>query len=134
MINIEMGKVYINGHNEKVRIVAVDRVDELYPVVGLVTDRSDCSERMECYTKNGKFYSHKGDDDEDLREYNPAMDFVVDQPIWVRNYQLDKWVPRHFVEYKDGQVWTFREGRTSHSCDPNDKVKWNFYTTEKPIV
>lgn len=32
----------------------------------------------------------------------------VDTPIYVRDYERNEWVPRHFAKYEDGEVYAWR--------------------------
>ena len=46
----------------------------------------------------------------------------VDTKVLVLDYKGD-WHKMYFAEYKDGQVWTFADGRTSWSSD-NTLIAW----------
>lgn len=37
----------------------------------------------------------------------------VDTPIYVRDYERNEWVPRHFAKYEDGEVYAWLGGMTS---------------------
>ena len=71
-----------------------------------------------------------------LREWNEWENVSVDTPVWVRDKEYSAWIPLHFAKYKDGKVFTFVGGRTSHS-DPCSEARsmlcsWNFATVEPP--
>ena len=55
-----------------------------------------------------------------MQEYQepeqPDVDWTkvpVDTPIYVRNSENDHWLKRHFAEYKNEEVHTWNNGRTS---------------------
>lgn len=49
----------------------------------------------------------------------------VDTPIFVRNSITETWKCRYFAEYKDGKVYTWRDGKTSWSNVISDRpVAW----------
>ena len=51
----------------------------------------------------------------------------VDTPIFVRNSIAEVWKCRHFAEYEDGKVYTWRDGKTSWSNVVSDRpVAWGY--------
>lgn len=51
----------------------------------------------------------------------------VDTPIFVRNSIEEVWKCRYFAEYKDGKVYTWRDGKTSWSNVISDRpVVWGY--------
>lgn len=51
----------------------------------------------------------------------------VDTPIFVRNSIAEVWKCRYFAEYKDGKVYTWRDGKTSWSNVVSDRpVAWGY--------
>lgn len=42
--------------------------------------------------------------------------------VYVRNSLYDKWLPRHFKEYKDGKIYVFCLGRTSFTANGENDV------------
>ena len=51
----------------------------------------------------------------------------VDTPIFVRNIIAEAWKCRYFAEYKDGKVYTWRDGKTSWSNVVSDRpVAWGY--------
>lgn len=51
----------------------------------------------------------------------------VDTPIFVRNSITETWKCRYFAEYKDGKVYTWRDGKTSWSNVISDRpVVWGY--------
>ena len=48
----------------------------------------------------------------------------VDTPIFVRNSITETWKCRYFAEYKDGKVYTWRDGKTS----------WSNVISDRPVV
>ena len=52
---------------------------------------------------------------------------AVDTPILVRNIIAEVWKCRYFAEYKDGKVYTWRDGKTSWSNVVSDRpVAWGY--------
>ena len=52
---------------------------------------------------------------------------AVDTPIFVRNIIAEVWKCRYFAEYKDGKVYTWRDGKTSWSNVVSDRpVAWGY--------
>lgn len=51
----------------------------------------------------------------------------VDTPIFARNSIEEVWKCRYFAEYKDGKVYTWRDGKTSWSNVVSDRpVAWGY--------
>lgn len=52
---------------------------------------------------------------------------AVDTPIFVRDSINEVWKCRYFAEYKDGKVYTWRDGKTSWSNVISDRpVVWGY--------
>lgn len=71
------------------------------------------------------------------KEYKePDIDWSkvpVDAKVLV-SYDGIKWRNRHFAEFKDGRVWTFKYGSTSWSTDHYHLSAWeNFKLAEEEI-
>lgn len=41
----------------------------------------------------------------------------IDTPIFVRDSKLQKWRPRHFCDFRGGQIYAYADGTTSHSAE-----------------
>lgn len=50
----------------------------------------------------------------------------VDTPILVKYIENDEWRRRYFAEFKDGVVYTWKDGKTSWSSLGLDKVDWEY--------
>lgn len=51
----------------------------------------------------------------------------VDTPVFVRDDINEVWKCRYFAEYKDGRVYTWRDGKTSWSNVISDRpVVWGY--------
>lgn len=51
----------------------------------------------------------------------------VDTPVFVRDSINEVWKCRYFAEYKDGKVYTWRDGKTSWSNVISDRpVVWGY--------
>ena len=50
----------------------------------------------------------------------------VDTPIYVRNNENVPWVPRHFAEYKNGEVRAYFEGTTSFTTENQETFIWEY--------
>lgn len=51
----------------------------------------------------------------------------VDTPVFVRDGINEVWKCRYFAEYKDGKVYTWRDGKTSWSNVISDRpVVWGY--------
>ena len=44
----------------------------------------------------------------------------VDTPILVRDYESSKWTKRYFAKFEDGEVYAWKDGKTSWSIE--DKI------------
>lgn len=58
----------------------------------------------------------------------PPVDWskvAVDTKIFVKDSESGEWLPRYFAKYKDGFVYTFRDGKTSWSSQGNT-LYWNY--------
>nr|DAG30662.1 MAG TPA: hypothetical protein [Caudoviricetes sp.] len=59
----------------------------------------------------------------------PSIDWSkipVDTPILVKYIENDEWRRRYFAEFKDGVVYTWKDGKTSWSSLGFDKVDWEY--------
>lgn len=75
----------------------------------------------------------------------PEVDWskvAVDTPIYVRQYEDNDWVRRHFAKYEDGEVYAWSNGTTSYTAH-NKKyyTRWvyaklaeNFITTNERVL
>lgn len=129
-MKIELGKTYINGNGNKVRIICVDRLDtEANAVVGLVKSH-DGTEKLQTYSLKGICFCEYPNKNKNLAsECHPAHDWEVDKPIWVRDGD-GEWVARHFARVKEQVVHAWLDGRTSHSA--NSTIKWGYATDKNP--
>lgn len=60
-------------------------------------------------------------------EYQSMVDWSkvkIDTPIYVKIESTDKWTPRYFAEYKDGEVYAWNDGKTSFTTTA--RVSWNY--------
>ena len=55
----------------------------------------------------------------DLFECSPWDDVAMDMPVYVRDYEYNPWIPRHFAYYHDGNVYVFQDGKTYHTSTQN---------------
>lgn len=58
----------------------------------------------------------------------PTIDWskiAVDTPILVRNYETEPWYKRYFAKHKDGEVLTWKGGRTSWNAG-GYVYRWKF--------
>ena len=66
----------------------------------------------------------------DIAEYLGIVDWSkveVDTPVFVRDSINEVWKCRYFAEYKDGKVYTWRDGKTSWSNVISDRpVVWGY--------
>lgn len=66
----------------------------------------------------------------------------VDTPIYVRQYEDNDWVRRHFAKYENGRVCAWSNGTTSHTAeDKKYYTRWeyaelaeNFITTNERVL
>lgn len=131
-MTIDINKQYRTRNNLPVTILKTDLRDAAYPVAAVVHFANH--DTVVSYTIEGQYWRDK-QSDHDLIEYNPAQDLVLDQPIWVHDSIEDEWVARHFKEYKNGKVYCWPNGYTSHTVgSSNDEACWNFFTTTNPNI
>ena len=66
----------------------------------------------------------------DFKEVIDWTKVEVDAPIWVKDREDDCWIPRYFAEYKDGVVYTWTNGKTSHTAIESQlqKCSWKYAT------
>lgn len=115
-MKIEMTKTYKTKSGLPVRILCVDRLNTLYPVVALVSDT------VIEFRSDG--VSDRWVEKLDLVEVSPYDDFKIDEPVMVRGANDMDWRRMYFAGIdKDGYAavwdcgatsWTARGGR--HSC------------------
>lgn len=133
MNKININSFYRTRSGLPARILCVDRKNTEYPVISLVN--IDNQEIILTHTEYGQYAMSKPENDYDLVEYDLAETFVLDQPIWVRDSILNKWVKRHFHSYEPENkiVYAWGNGKTSFTSDADDGfISWNFYTNVDP--
>lgn len=63
-----------------------------------------------------------------LEEYEePETDWSevkVDTPILVRDNENTAWIRRHFAKYENGNIWAWRDSRTSWTVSDEDDMTW----------
>ena len=63
-----------------------------------------------------------------MKEYEePEVDWSkveVDTAIYVKASKYGNWFKRHFAEYKNGKIYTWGNGLTSH--DTSRMMEWNY--------
>lgn len=63
-----------------------------------------------------------------MEEYEePEVDWSkveVDTPILVRDNENTSWVRRHFAKYENGEIWAWRNSRTSWTVSNDDDITW----------
>lgn len=118
----------------KARIVCYDVEGAEFPVLALVLleKGTEKVEHFYSYTSELYFHESKAADSLDLFEISPWDDVAVDTPIWVRRFESESWRPRHFAKYEGGVVYSFQDGRTSHSKESSILCDWPFVTLENP--
>lgn len=66
----------------------------------------------------------------DIAEYLGVVDWSkvpIDTPILVRDRENNEWIKQHFCVYEHGEVFAWRDGKTSFSARSEvDAVCWNF--------
>ena len=126
---IDITKSYKTRDGRNARILAIDVKSHSNPVVAAITN-SVFEEAIISYTLDGAFYSvTSSTSPNDLIEYNPAEELVLDQAIWVKT--SGGWAPRHFARLYDGKVRCWAHGTTSHSSE-NGATHWDEWRTTKP--
>ena len=62
------------------------------------------------------------------QEYvEPVVDWsnvAVDTKVYVRDFDNESWMPRHFAKFEDGKIFTWINCATSFSADNFDDVVW----------
>ena len=103
----------------RARIVCTDRVNVTHLILALVASTVDGSESYVYLTKDlATTVSDSGYWSQPfLVEYSPWEEVAVDTPVWVLAGGKGErgFLPRHFAKYESGFVYTFQEGRTSHT-------------------
>lgn len=133
MNKINLTSTYRTRCGMPVRVICIDRKHREYPVVALVN--IDNQETIWTYSEYGQYSISRPENEYDLVEYDLAETFVLDQPIWVRDSILNKWVKRHFHSYEPENkiVYAWGNGKTSFTSDADDGfISWNFYTNVDP--
>lgn len=124
---IEINKKYRNRVGETVRIICVDRDDPEHPVIGLMRLSKDNDEVISTYTKDGFYFSANDPCEYDLVEVSsPWTEFVVDEPVLVRNEEREEWVRRHFAGVENGLPCCWDNGLTSWTSKHQEKFSWDY--------
>jgi hypothetical protein len=125
---IDMTKQYRTRNGRKARVLTVNaKCKKGESVVALVT-YPEGHEVLYSFNAEGQFVAHEHE--LDLIEYNPAMDLVLDQAIWVSE-DCEDWYPRHFAKFEDGEVFCWHKGATSHTCLTGSD-SWSNWSATKP--
>lgn len=125
-MKIELGKKYRTKDGYSARILCVDRISELFPVIALVITE-DGSESIESYTIDGHFYETSDSNCSDLVEVGPWDDYVQDERVYVRHYDYNPWKKRHFARVQDGKPATWNDGHTSWTAGGEDDIiTWTY--------
>ncbi len=63
-------------------------------------------------------------------EYEPEVDWSkvpVDTPILVKDERsCNRWIKRHFAYYHDGEVYAWKNGRTSYTSKQDPPSVWQY--------
>lgn len=137
---ISMDKQYRTRLGHHVRVLCVDRVNDSYPVVALIT-MFNGEEDTEIFTENGSMYDDGSPNDMDLVEYDARSELINDQLILVRDYDQDAWVLRHFAFIKNGKLHCWAKGQSSAIAifstpddDPNRTTVWEQWKPYSPTA
>jgi len=124
---ISMDKKYTTRDGKPVRLLCVDRVNSDYPVVGLVLDEIT-GEHLGVWTVHGHSNKETSPDLCDLVKFNPYRHLKIDDKVFVRDAEHERWFPRHFAGVcpEDGRPLAWIGGATSWSCNPIDTNAWNY--------
>ena len=106
------------------RIVSTDTVGN-YPIVALVFDQNNNSEFAISLTKNLKEFIY-ATSNLDLVPYSVWEDVPVDTKVFVKNFEDNKWIPRHFSHFENDYVFTFVNGATSFTSNREETTYWRF--------
>jgi hypothetical protein len=84
-------------------------------VVALLEAEDGSGEFVAAYRSDGTYCDGVGALEEySLIEVSPYEDWEIDEPIWVRDFPDDRWVPRYFAGVsKAEEPLAWQEGRTS---------------------
>lgn len=103
---ISMNKKYRTRQGEKVRILATDIDNVVYPIAAEI---SGCIYQ---FTNEGYFYPYRGISKSDLVEVSPYKDLKIDDKVIATFDYLDK-RKVYFAGLVDGNPTVFLDGRTS---------------------
>lgn len=106
------------------RIVSTDVVGN-YPIVALVFDQNNNREFAISLTKNLKEFIY-ATSNWDLIPYSPWEDVPVDAKVFVKDFEDNEWIPRHFSHFENGDVFTFANGATSFTSNREETTSWRF--------
>lgn len=106
------------------RIVSTDAVGN-YPIVALVFDQNNNSEFAVSLTENLTESKH-ATSNRDLIPYSPWEDVPIDAKVFVKDFEDNEWIPRHFSHFENDYVFTFVNGATSFTCTQDETTSWNF--------
>ncbi len=54
-------------------------------------------------------------------------DLPVDTKVLVREFEINKWVPRHFSKWNGNSIVCFANGDTSFTKSPDSDTEWNYW-------
>lgn len=104
------------------RIIATDVKHDTYPIMALVLDSAYDIEFAVSYKDD----LTNIDNLMDLVPYSDWEDVPVDTKVFVKDFEDNEWIPRHFSHFENGYVFTFVNGATSFTSNREETTSWRF--------
>lgn len=116
-LDIEVGVVYITSFGSKVKVICTDFKNSNYTIVGILnygnTNEMLCVKRLQ--------------DTLEWNKYDPLYDLKVDDKVFVRDRENEKWLPRYFAGVENNRISVFVNGRTSFTSDTGIHANFKYW-------
>ena len=130
MQKIDISKKYRTRSGYGVEILKTSLRNSVFPVVAIINTAE--KQILAGFTEYGKFYGD-GESDMDLVEVSPYEDFVVDEPVMVRDNEYEQWKKAHFAGVScRGYAKTWQDGETSWTSYDASMLTWQFCRRPTP--
>ena len=126
MQKIDISKKYRTRSGFSVEILKTDLLTELYPVIAIINKPNN--QYVLQFTEYG-IHINGRECEHDLIEVNPYEDFVVDEPVMVRDKPEDKWSCAFFagISIISGKPTVWPRGTSSWTAIDKQCSEWFAY-------
>lgn len=139
MQKIDLNKTYKTKNGNKVELLSTfvsSNHSEM--IVGLVENSDGTYWASHWCADTGEFVrgAPSGHDLVEVDQFKEFRDLPVDTPVWVRDFDLDEWTPRHWKGLSEDSSFpfiVFHGGQTYHTYgDDAQLINWKYCSIKNP--